>query len=335
MTDVYVISGFLGAGKTTWIQKMLKESFQDQKVVLIENDFGQASVDAAILKHQGVEVTEINSGCICCSLAGDFVKAIGGILQRFSPDVLLIEPSGVGKLSDVVKACQDEAVQALLHLAGKITVADAARFALYMENFGEFYEDQIHEADVILFSRGIDMPDKVKKARQAVEKINSTAVVFDEAWDSMSAKDVLCCLSNSPFAGEQRSCGHSHHEGHSDHAHHDGCSCGHRHDNNAHQHDHDHDHHHHDAEEVFDSFTLLSERVFARRDIVKCFQRLECLPGGLVRAKGILHGANSNWNVQYVPQHVEITACEAPAGMMSFIGQDLDKEGISKIFQAG
>ena len=334
MTDVYIVSGFLGAGKTTWIQKMLKESFQDQKVVLIENDFGQASVDAAILKHQGVEVTEINSGCICCSLAGDFVKAIGGMLQRFSPDVLLIEPSGVGKLSDVAKACQDEAVQALLHLAGKITVADTARFALYMENFGEFYEDQIHEADVILFSRGIDMPDKVKKARQAVEKINPAALVFDEAWDSLAAKDVLCCLPDSPFAQKQCTCGHNHHEEHADH---DGCSCGHCHGSHAHhhEHDHDHDHHHHDAEEIFDSFTLLTERVFARQEIVKCFQRLEGLPGSIVRAKGILHGAGSNWNVQYVPEQVEITVCEAPAGMMSLIGQELDKEAISNIFQAG
>lgn len=309
VTDVYIISGFLGAGKTTWIQKMLKESFQGQKVVLIENDFGQVSVDAALLKHQGIEVTEISSGCICCSLAGDFVKAIDEILRRFAPEVLLIEPSGVGKLTDVIRACGDTAVQPLLHLAGKMTVVDATRFALYMENFGEFYEDQILQADVILLSHGGGAQEKLQKARLAVEKLNPHAVTFDIPWDTLSTNDVLHHLPESPFAKEDCHCGHCHKE----HGHHDD--------------------HHHDAEDVFESFTLSTERVFTRQELAECFRSLESLPGNLIRAKGILRGKSSNWNVQYVPGQVDITPTGAPAGMVSFIGQDFDRKRIGGIFQ--
>jgi len=316
LTDVYIISGFLGAGKTTWIQKMLKESFQDKKVVLIENDFGQASIDAAVLKHQGIEVTEINSGCICCSLAGDFVKAISQLLHRFAPEVLLIEPSGVGKLTDVIRACQDAAIQPLLHLAGNMTVVDVTRFTLYMENFGEFYEDQIRKADVILLNHGDSTQEKTGKARLAVEKVNPYAVVFDMLWDHLPANDVLHRLPESPFAKERCHCSKEHNPY-----------------EDGHVHDGDHSIHHHDAEEVFDSFSFSAERVFTRQELVACFKSIESLRGNVVRAKGIMHGKSSNWNVQYIPGEVDITPIGAPAGMISFIGQDLDKESISSIFQ--
>ncbi len=336
MTDIYIVSGFLGAGKTTWIQKMLKESFQGQRVVLIENDFGQASVDAAILKHQGVEVREISSGCICCSLAGDFVRAITEILNCFAPDVLLIEPSGVGKLSDVVRACHDNAVQALLHLAGGMTVVDATRFALYMENFGEFYEDQIQQADVILVSHLNSSAQKGEDVRLAVEKINPHAAVFDMPWDRLSANDVLHHLPDSPFAKTPCSGGH-HCEEHGGHDHREGCSCGRNcseHNHNGEEHDHDCGHEgHHDAEEVFDSFTLSTGRIFDKQEIVACFQRVESLRCNIVRAKGILQGEGSSWNVQYVPGQTEITPIQAPAGMISFIGQNLDKEDIRRLFE--
>ncbi len=333
MTDVYIISGFLGAGKTTWIQKMLKEAFQGQKVVLIENDFGQASVDAALLKHQGVEVTEINSGCICCSLAGDFVKAISEILRRFAPEVLLIEPSGVGKLTDVMRACRDITVQPLLHGAGKMTVVDVTRFALYRENFGEFFEDQILQADVILLSQGGGAQEKLKNARLAVEELNPHAVVFDRPWDGLSANDVLRRLPESPFAKAHCHCGHRH--GERDHP--AGCGCGHDHkEHGTHedQHDHDGGHDgHHDAGEVFESFTLSTERVFTREELAACFRQLESLRGNVVRAKGIVHGEGSNWNAQYVTGETDIAPTGAPAGMISFIGQDLDQERIGSIFQ--
>ena len=142
-TEIYIISGFLGAGKTTLIQKLIKESFQKDKVVLIENDFGEISIDAALLKSSGIEVKEINAGCICCSLSGDFVKAVKELLDRFHPDKIIIEPSGVGKLSDIVKACSDQRIQQLAKVKSKITIVDVKRCKVYLHNFGEFFEDQI------------------------------------------------------------------------------------------------------------------------------------------------------------------------------------------------
>lgn len=324
MTDVYMISGFLGAGKTTWIQKMLAEAFQGQKVVLIENDFGKESVDAALLRHQGVTVTEINSGCICCSLAGDFVKAIGDILRTYEPQVLLIEPSGVGKLSDVEKACSDPSVRELLHLAGKMTVADVTRFALYMENFGAFFEDQIRNADVVLFSHLADHK-KVQRAKQAVLTLNPQAEVFDADWAMLSAQDVLCHLQESPYAKKQCACGHCH----QDQVHHEQD----HHDHEHHDHDHhDHEHHSHDADEVFSSVSIAVSRTFTRAELIGIFQRMEKTKSSIVRVKGILQGETANLNVQYVTGEVAIQETSAPAGLISFIGQDLDDNEISRLF---
>jgi G3E family GTPase len=314
LTDVYVVSGFLGTGKTTWIQKLLKDSFQGQKVVLIENDFGKESVDAALLRHQGVVVTEINSGCICCSLAGDFIKAVQEILHRFDPQVLLIEPSGVGKLSDVVKSCQDDSVKPLLHLAGKMTVVDAARHDLYMENFGEFYLDQILLADVLLLSHLPEMKEPVLKVRLTLEKINPHAIVFDAPWDNFSAGEVLKSLPKNPFAGDHCNCSHAHSEQDADV-------------------DHDCDRHDHNAEEIFETYALSSAHVFTKRELEACFQRISGLQGYILRAKGIMRGGKSNWLVQYVPGRAQITPTGAPAGIATFIGQDLDRAKILRIFQ--
>lgn len=313
MTDVYVISGFLGAGKTTWIQKLLKDAFKGKKTVLIENDFGKESVDAALLSHQGVQVTEINSGCICCSLAGDFVKAIKEILNRFAPEVLLIEPSGVGKLSDVVRACQNETVRPFVHLAGKMTVVDVSRYDLYMENFGEFFEDQIHEADILLLSHVSGTQDKIGKTRLALHEINNRAPVFDAPWDTFSAGEVLNLISERKLAGEP--------------------FCGHSRLSHCAEFDHDlGDDHVHDAEDVFESLSLSTEYAFTRRELEECFQKIVSLPGNIVRAKGVFPGKGVNWLVQYVPGQTEIEPVNAPVGIISFIGQKLNNTGLMQIF---
>lgn len=179
-TEIYVISGFLGAGKTTLIQKLLKEAFRKEKVVLIENDFGEISVDAALLKSGGIEVKEMNSGCICCSLSGDFVKALKELLDRFHPDKIIIEPSGVGKLSDIMKACSDPRVQALAKVKAKITVVDVKRCQMYLDNFGEFFEDQIQNANVILLSRTESFSDKINDAYRLVKSLNAHSTILSK-----------------------------------------------------------------------------------------------------------------------------------------------------------
>lgn len=188
---IYIISGFLGAGKTTLIRKILKESFKKEKVVLIENDFGEISVDAALLKAGGVEVKEMNSGCICCSLSGDFVRALKEVAERFRPDIIIIEPSGVGKLSDVINACKDPELAALVKVRASITVADAKRCRMFHENFGEFFEDQIKNADVIILSRTDSAGEKLHTAYELVQNLNPKAFVYKTAWDSIKADDIL------------------------------------------------------------------------------------------------------------------------------------------------
>lgn len=177
-TEIYVISGFLGAGKTTLIQKLPKEAFDKEKVVLIENDFGEISVDAALLKSGGIEVKEINAGCICCSLSGDFVKALRELLDRFRPDTIIIEPSGVGKLSDIAKACSDPRILPLADVKAKITVADVKRCRMYLENFGEFFEDQIRNADLILLSRTEAFPDRIDDAYRLIKSLNEHVTIL-------------------------------------------------------------------------------------------------------------------------------------------------------------
>ncbi len=353
MVEVYIVSGFLGAGKTTWIQRLLAEAFQQQKVVLIENDFGQASVDAALLKHQGVTVTEINAGCICCSLSGDFVKAIGSILQEYAPDVLLIEPSGVGKLSDVRKACEDVSIQGRLHLAGSMTVVDATRFALYQENFGEFFEDQIRAADAVLLSHGNNIPEQATYASELVNQMNPEATLFATPWDLLPVETVLGSLPESPFAiqlqkasaqatvpqKQEHACCHAHGE-EQHHEHDEACCHAHAHDDaHCHQHDHEchvhdcHEHNHqHTAEDVFETLTVDTQQSFTRETLRSLFQQMEANGGNVVRAKGILRGERDNWNVQYVTGQVQIEPSTAPAGQMAIIGRDLRHDVILSLF---
>ena len=285
MTKIHVISGFLGAGKTTLIKKLIAEAFRGQKVVLIENEFGEIGVDGGFLKDAGIEITEMNSGCICCSLVGDFSRALGEVLEQYHPDQILIEPSGVGKLSDVVGAVAGVAEKHPVVLGGSVTVADAKKCKMYMKNFGEFYNNQIENARTIILSRTQELSeDKLAACVALLREHNADANIITTPWDQLSGEKILSVIEQQDDMAaelmkaaledvhkheeEEEACGcgheHHHHDGeccHGEgHHHHDGECChgeGHHHDGeccHGEEHHHDeacgcgHEHHHHDGE---------------------------------------------------------------------------------------
>lgn len=266
MTKVDIISGFLGAGKTTLISKLLKEALPDEQVVLIENEFGEIGIDGGFLKDSGVEIREMNSGCICCSLVGDFGTSLKEVVDKYHPDRIIIEPSGVGKLSDVIKAVKDLHIENEIRLNSASTVADASKVKMYMKNFGEFFNNQIEHAGTIILSRTQNISeDKLKKAIEMIRSLNADAHIITTPWDSLDGKQILAAMENVTnleleMLAEQAEKTHEEHE--HEHHHHDGeCCCGHHHDDDEehehhhhdhddecchHDHDHEHEHHHHD-----------------------------------------------------------------------------------------
>ncbi len=264
MTKIDIFSGFLGAGKTTLIKKLIKEAYAGEKLVLIENEFGEIGIDGGFLQDAGIEITEMNSGCICCSLVGDFSKALAKVLDEFHPDRVIIEPSGVGKLSDVIKAVKSvETTEAELNCF--TTVADVNKCKMYMKNFGEFYNDQIANASSIVLSHtDVAKSEKVEGAVELIRQHNPTATVVTTPWDKLDGKDILAAMEkkdtlDSAIEALEEEHKHHHHHHHDEechchdheHHHHDGeCHC---HDHEHHHHDeechcHDHEHHHHDGE---------------------------------------------------------------------------------------
>ena len=270
MTKVDIISGFLGAGKTTLIKKLLKEVYANQQVVLIENEFGEIGIDGGFLKEAGINITEMNSGCICCSLVGDFGKALKEVTEKYHPDRIIIEPSGVGKLSDVRKAVEDAAEAAQLEVNSLITVANAAKIKMYMRTFGEFYNNQVENAGAIILSRTQSMTEeKQMEAAALVREKNPNAVIITTPWDELTGQQILDAIEGTHSLAKELmeehehehhhhdgecgcGCGHDHdheeHEHHHEH-HHDGeCGCGHDHDHEEHEHHEHHHEHHHDGE---------------------------------------------------------------------------------------
>ena len=269
MTKVDIISGFLGAGKTTLISKLLKEALPDEQVVLIENEFGEIGIDGGFLKDSGVEIREMNSGCICCSLVGDFGTSLKEVVDKYHPDRIIIEPSGVGKLSDVIKAVKDLHIENEISLNSASTVADASKVKMYMKNFGEFFNNQIEHAGTIILSRTQNVSeDKLKKAIEMIRSLNADAHIITTPWDSLDGKQILAAMENVTnleleMLAEQAEKTHEEHE--HEHHHHDGeCCCGHHHDDDEehehhhhdhddecchHDHDHEHEHHHHDHDD--------------------------------------------------------------------------------------
>ena len=259
MTKIDIISGFLGAGKTTLIKKLLKEAFEGEKLVLIENEFGEISIDGGFLKESGVQVSEMSSGCICCSLVGDFATALKDVKKQFSPDRILIEPSGVGKLSDVIAAVEKTvAEESDMCLNSYTTVADGVKVKIFMKNFGEFYNDQIEAAGTIILSRTQKLSqEKLETAVALLREKNADAAIITTPWDELDGKTILTAIEKVSMAEKMMEEMHHHHEHH--HHHHDEecddphCECHHHHDHDhEHEHDHDHDHHehhHHDHDE--------------------------------------------------------------------------------------
>ena len=246
MIKVDIISGFLGAGKTTFIKELISKVFKDEKVVLIENEFGEIGIDSGFMKEAGIEVTEMNSGCICCTLVGDFAEALKQVADTYSPDRIIIEPSGVGKLSDVTAAVERMSGEAGLEVNSAITVVDGKKAQMYMKNFGEFYSDQLENASTVVVSR-TQMIDEAKlsKVLAMIQEHNPSATVITTPWDELSGDTIRGALEHQTLPM------HEHHHEHNEHHHHDHdehCGCGHDHHHHDHKHDHD-EHHHHDHDE--------------------------------------------------------------------------------------
>ena len=270
MTKIDIVSGFLGAGKTTLIKKLLNEALKDSKVVLIENEFGEIGIDGGFLKDAGIEIKEMNSGCICCSLVGDFGTSLKEVMKTYQPERILIEPSGVGKLSDVMKAVQDVIDEHEVVLNSAVAVVDASTCKMYIKNFGEFFINQIEHAGTIILSRtGNISEDKLKKAVELIREHNTKATIITTPWDELDGKDILATIEGAADLEaelmaelkEQREHDHEHHHHdhdgeccHHDHDHHHEDEEEHEHEHHHHDHDgecchHDHDHHHEDEEE--------------------------------------------------------------------------------------
>lgn len=336
MTKIDIISGFLGAGKTTLIKKLLKEALGQEKIVLIENEFWEIGIDSGFLKEAGIQVTEMNSGCICCSLVGDFGTALKEVVSKYAPDRIIIEPSGVGKLSDVIKAVQKEAENCSLSLNSFVTVADAKKCQMYMKNFGEFYNNQIEYAGTIILSRtGQLQEEKLQKAVELIREHNQKAAVITTPWEELDGEKILSVmeegnqLSRELFDKEEicPGCGHHHEHGedhHHEHEHH-------------HHHEHEHgDHHHHHADEVFTSWGIETLKKFEEESLENILKQLSEKDsfGTILRAKGIVESGNKTWiHFDLVPGEYEIRRGDADyTGRICVIGAKLDTEKIQKLF---
>ena len=351
MTKIDIISGFLGAGKTTLIKKLLQEGFQNEKLVLIENEFGEIGIDGGFLKDAGVEITEMNSGCICCSLVGDFSTALKEVLEKYAPDRVIIEPSGVGKLSDVIKAVQG-IEGAEIELNSFVTVADAGKCKMYMKNFGEFFNNQIEYANTIVLSRTQNMKEeKLETCVQLIRELNANATVITTPWDAISGEQIVAAMEKRDSFTEDLmkeaevcpTCGHVHeHDEHCDHEHHhhehdEHCGCDHEH----HHHEHDehcgcgHEHHHH-ADEVFTSWGVETPHKFTKDEMEAILEKLANTEefGKILRAKGIVPNVDGTW-IYYdlVPGEYELRTGEPEVtGKICVIGTNLAEDKLKEVF---
>ncbi|WP_297981429.1 GTP-binding protein [uncultured Oscillibacter sp.] len=362
MTKIDIISGFLGAGKTTLIKKLLSEAFPGEKLVLIENEFGEISIDGGFLKESGVQISEMSSGCICCSLVGDFNKALKDVADQFHPDRILIEPSGVGKLSDVIVAVENTVADVPeLKLNSFVTVADATKVKVYMKNFGEFYNNQVESAGTIVLSRTQKLSqEKLEAAVSMLQEKNPSAAILTTPWDQLDGKTILSAMEKVSLADEllakmraeheaEEAEHHHHHHGHEEHGHHhghDGEEHHHHHDHDEHGHHHDHGHecddpscschhHHHHADEVFTSWGKETPKTFSRAEIEKILAALDSGEyGKILRAKGIVGGTDGAWvEFDYVPGEHEVRSGRPDyTGRLCVIGAELNEKKLAELF---
>ena len=366
MTKIDIFSGFLGAGKTTLIKKLLKEALSGEKVVLIENEFGEIGIDGGFMKEAGIEVTEMNSGCICCSLVGDFGKALRKVIDQYHPDRILIEPSGVGKLSDVIRAVEGvEKDIPEAEMGSFVTVADAGKCRMYVKNFGEFFLNQIEYAGTILLSRTQGMSqEKLEAVVALLREHNAKARIITTPWDDISGETILAAMQDDHSLAEDMlatvmaehhddddddddddECCHHHH----DHDEHDEC-CHHHHDHDEHEHHHDHDHgdectcgchdhdhHHHHADEVFTSWGKETPHKYNEdklREILDTLADTEKY-GVILRAKGIVPSDAGEWlYFDLVPGEFEVRKGKADiTGKLCVIGSKLKEDDLAELFE--
>ena len=358
MTKVDIFSGFLGAGKTTLIKKLIEDgAYGEEKIVLIENEFGEIGVDGGFLKDTGIEINQMDSGCICCSLVGDFGKALNKVIEEFSPDRILIEPSGVGKLSDVIIAVRDLHNEKIC-LNGFTTVVDAKKCKMYMKNFGEFFNNQVEHAGSIILShvKGLSQ-EKLDACVELLRSHNKEASIVTTDWNSITGEQILETMEKKQTLSaelehlrkevceEEAEHNHDHHhhnhENHNhkeEHHHHDheGCSCGHHHKHDDSSHGHHHHHNHHHADEVFDEFGVETSHKFTKEIMKDALKELmkEERAGMVLRAKGIVECDNGEWiHFDYVPGEPEVRiGAAATTGMICVIGTGLKKDVIKEIF---
>ena len=360
MTKIDIFSGFLGAGKTTLIKKLIQEAYQGEKLVLIENEFGEIGIDGAFMQDAGIQVNEMNSGCICCSLVGDFGRALKKVLSEYAPDRILIEPSGVGKLSDVIGAV--ERIDSHdIELNAFTTVVDAKKAKVYMKNFGEFFNNQVESANAIVLSR-TQLVDEAKLAETLalLREHNPNAVIITTPWSELSGKTILSAMERkdtleaalkelSEMARKEEE--EEEHEHHHHHHHHDEdeecddpeCECHHHHhddedEDEEHEHHHHHHHHHgHDADEVFTSWGVETANKYSRDEIEGILKKLDdaAAYGAILRAKGVVPGVDGQWiHYDYVPEEQDVrTGPAAFTGRICVIGSKLNEDALRALFR--
>lgn len=349
MTKIDIISGFLGAGKTTLINKLISEAYKGEKIVLIENEFGEIGIDGGFLKEAGIQISEMNSGCICCSLVGDFSKALKQVVADYSPDRILIEPSGVGKLSDVTKAVIDADINDAI-INSSVVVVDVNKCKMYMKNFGEFFNDQIENAGCIYFSHTDKASEeKICEVMALVRAHNSTAELITTPAEKLEASALIASFERKDTLEAQIKkleaeescpvCGHHHDHDHDhDHEH---CNHDHEHEHCHHDHDHEHEHEHchhdHHADEVFTSWGTETVRKYTAekiKDILSAFDA-DRQYGTILRSKGIVEAENGEWiHFDYVPGEIDVRyGCSATIGKICVIGSSINEAELSKLFR--
>lgn len=344
MAKIDIISGFLGAGKTTLIKKLVAEAFQGEKLVIIENEFGEIGIDGGFLKESGIQITEMNSGCICCSLVGDFSAALKEVLEKYSPDRVIIEPSGVGKLSDVAKAVKNAGDNVSINSTA--VVVDASKCKMYMKNYGEFYNNQIEYAGTIILSRTQKISDeKLDTCLKLIREKNTEASVITTPWDNIDGKQILEAMEKINTLEKELLEEHEHHHHHDEeHHHHHGeehhhhhedgeeCCCHHE-DDGEHHHGH---HHHHHADEVFTSWGVETAYKFSEDELKDIINKLSTgnTYGEVLRAKGIVASTDGEWfHFDLVPEETELRRGTADfTGRICVIGSKLDEEAIKELF---
>ena len=350
MVKINVISGFLGAGKTTLIKKLLTGSLRNEKVVLLENEYGEIGIDGGFMKDAGITVTELNAGCICCTLAGDFQGAIDQLIDTYHPDRILVEPTGVGKLSEILSAVEKAKERHPdIEVSGSATIVDAGKCRMYMKNFGEFFLDQVKSASTVIFSRTQLLPaDRVEKSRQLIAEAHPDARIITTPWDEMDPDFMLEVIEKGkpiyfpPLEDDDDDDDddddedeHEHHHEHHHHEHdHD-----HEHGHEGHEHHHHHPHHHegeHDADEVFGNIGLETAQRYEQEEIREMLGKLgdEEEYGRVLRAKGILQNAAGQWfQFDYVPGEIDMRDGSADyTGRLCIIGADLNEQALAELF---